>query len=187
MYSPEGWGAQRAGGRCAQGRAHMVSARSWRAACAHPQLDIERREKSGCEGAGSSANRRRVPCDMQHIRRLRKPRPRCQRRSCGASLEGWAHSRCTPVRGCSRFAPYLKDPFPDMRGWSSSKLQYMRFFGNIAPTAELVSSLLTNCHGSTSSRSSISSRQDALAGSGRWAVPISTAQTPSPLPTFAGG
>ena len=59
--------------------------------------------------------------------------------------QGWG------ARVIDRLARDLKDAFPDMRGWSSSNLKYMRFLPSNALMAELVSSLLTNCRGFTSS------------------------------------
>lgn len=48
----------------------------------------------------------------------------------------------------NRLARDLKEAFPEMRGWSTTNLKYMRFLPSIALTVNLVSSLLTNCPGS---------------------------------------
>ena len=52
--------------------------------------------------------------------------------------QGWG------AKVIERFAHDLKEAVPNMRGWSSSNLKYMRFF---AQMANLVSRLLTNCRG----------------------------------------
>ena len=56
--------------------------------------------------------------------------------------QGWG------AKVVDRLAHDLKDAFPDMRGWSSSNLKYMRFLPSIARMVDLVSKLLTNCRGS---------------------------------------
>lgn len=59
--------------------------------------------------------------------------------------QGWG------AKVIDRLARDLKDAFADMRGWSSSNLNSTcDFLPSIARMAYLVSSLLTNCRGSTS-------------------------------------
>ena len=44
-----------------------------------------------------------------------------------------------------RLVADLRDAFPEMKGFSSSNLKYMRYFAQMCPISELVSGLLTNC------------------------------------------